>query len=265
MATIESGYMGGFSGKLGPAVGYQWRGKWVVRSFSRTPRNPRTERQQEHRMLFKQEVQLAGRMNWVLRETMDEVSALHGMTPCNYFIKRNQGAFSVGSGPCELSVDWSALVLSEGPVAPVAFGAPEVTEGTTLSIGFERNPLHTRADNYDRVFVYLYCPALERGFLAAPVYRREGRLSVALPELFGGHEVQLWGMVQDAAGRWSETIYIGFGPLEDTVAEASPQDTSDEESPVAVGQQPDRQRGSVDSLDAPSADRSVKPPDDSKG
>ena len=135
MATIESGYMGGFSGKLGPAVGYQWRGKWVVRSFSRTPHNPRTERQQEHRMLFKQEVQLAGRMNWVLRETMDEVSALQGMTPCNYFIKRNQGAFSVSSEERELEVDWAALVLSEGPVAPVAFGAPEVTQDTTLSIG----------------------------------------------------------------------------------------------------------------------------------
>ena len=113
-------------------------------------------------------------------------------------------------------VDWSALVLCEGPVAPVAFGTPEVVGGTTLSIAFEGNPQHLPADNYDRVQVFAYCPDIEMAFLAIPVYRREGRLSVALPELFGGHEVQLWGMVQDAAGRWSETIYIGCGPIEIT-------------------------------------------------
>ena len=93
MAIIRDGYLGGFQGKMGPTVGYQWRGKWVVRTFSKHPRNPRTAAQQDHRMLFKQQVQLAGRMNWVLRETLELVSMEHGMTPCNYFVKRNQEAF----------------------------------------------------------------------------------------------------------------------------------------------------------------------------
>ncbi len=243
MAIIRDGYLGGFQGKMGPTVGYQWRGKWVVRTFSKHPRNPRTAAQQDHRMLFKKQVQLAGRMNWVLRETLELVSMEHGMTPCNYFVKRNQEAFGTittpsplrGTPPQEgetgkaehrgtgeelvgtrLSVYWESLVLSEGPVAPVAFGAPEVREGTTLVIPFERNPLHVRADNYDRVYIYVYCPEIERGFFSAPVYRREQCLAVVLPEDFAGREVQVWGMVQDAAGRWSQTIYIGCGPVEDT-------------------------------------------------
>ena len=212
MATTINGQLLGLSGRVGPLVTYPWRGKWVARTFASKPKNPRTEKQQSHRMLFKQEVQLAGRMNWVLRETMDAVSIEHGMTACNYFIKRNQAAFNAEEGA--LTVDWSSLVLSEGPVAPVAFGMPEVPEGTTLIIGFERNPRHMRADNYDRVYVYMYCPELQRGFFSAPVYRREQRIAVVLPEMFAGREVQLWGMVQDNAGRWSETIYIGCGPLE---------------------------------------------------
>ena len=249
MAIIRDGYLGGFQGRMGPTVGYQWRGKWVVRTFSSHPRNPRTAAQQEHRMLFKQQVQLAGRLNWVLRETLDLVSMEHGMTPCNYFVMRNQEAFSTittpsplrGTPPQEgetgkaeqtpqslrdsspnlgeqtcLKVEWGRLVLSEGPVAPVAFGAPEVREGTTLVIPFERNPLHVRADNYDRVYIYVYCPEIERGFFSAPVYRREQRLAVVLPEDFAGREVQVWGMVQDAAGRWSQTLYIGCGPVEDS-------------------------------------------------
>ena len=183
----------------------------MARSFSSKPKNPRTEKQQSHRMLFKQQVQLAGRMNWVLRETLDGVALEQGMTACNYFVKRNQGAFGEEDGM--LTVDWSSLVLSEGPVAPVGFGTPEVPEGTTLVVGFERNPQHVRADNYDRVYVYVYCPELQRGFFSAPVYRREQRIAVVLPEAYGGREVQMWGMVQDKDGRWSETIYIGGGVL----------------------------------------------------
>ena len=36
---------------------------------------------------------------------------------------------------------------------------------------------------------------------------------------WAGKEVQLWGVVSDDKGRWSETIYIGYGPLEDSVEE----------------------------------------------
>ena len=256
MAIIRDGYLGGVQGRMGPTVGDQWRGKWVVRTVSSHPRNPRTAAQQEHRMLFKQQVQLAGRLNWVLRETLDLVSMEHGMTPCNYFVMRNQEAFGTFSTPSPLrgtppqegetgkpeqtpqslrdsspslgeqlttlAVDWERLVLSEGPVVPVAFGAPEVADGTTLVVPFERNPLHMRADNYDRVYIYVYCPEIERGFFSAPVYRREQRLAVVLPESFAGREVQVWGMVQDAAGRWSQTLYIGHGPIENTEDEACP-------------------------------------------
>ena len=214
MAKIENGYLGGFCGRLGTAVGYQWRGKWCVRSYQPKPNNPRTERQQEHRRMFKEEVVLAGSMNWVLREALASVSLAEGMTPCNYFVKHNQQAF--GWVDNRLTVDWSSLVLSEGPVAPVAFGAPVVTEGTTLSITFEKNPLHLRADNYDRVYLYVFCPSLGKGLLTTPAYRREGRLAVVLPEMFAGQEVQLWGMVQDRDNRWSRTLYIGYGPLENT-------------------------------------------------
>lgn len=214
MAKLENGYLGGFSGKLGTAVGYQWRGKWCVRSRQVMTRNPRTERQQEHRMMFKEEVTLAGYMNWALRETLAGVSLADHMTPCNYFVKHNQHAFGWADG--KLTVDWESLVLSTGPVAPVAFFAPEISDRDTLSIRFEKNPLHMRANAVDRVYLYVYCPDVGKGIFTNPVYRYEQRLSVVLSSLFAGHEVQLWGMVQDRDGRWSQTIYIGHGPVENT-------------------------------------------------
>ncbi len=219
MATLSDGYMGGFSGTLGTAVGYSWRGQWCLRSRPGRVRNPRTERQQAHRQLFKREVQLAGRMNRVLRATFDGCSYERHMTPCNYFIQRNQHAFTQVDG--ELVVDWSALVLCEGPVAPVEFYGLEVKTGNVLSLKFYKNPTHQRADAYDEVSLYLFCPSLERGYLSAPVYRRDGMLEVALPDEFAGFEVQLWGMVEDRQGRWSETLYIGYGPLDEAAAGTS--------------------------------------------
>ena len=211
MATIKQGIVGGFSGAVGPVVGYQWRGRWCMRSRPPFVRNPRTERQQQHRMMFKEEVLLASRMKWVLRESFAELSLDEGLTPCNFFIRENQHAFSWEAG--SLAVDWSSLRLSMGPVAPVSFGVPQVEEETLLTICFEKNPLHVRADAYDKVYLYVYCPEAADGYLAAPVYRKTQRISVVLPHVYAGKEVQLWGLVQDEQGRWSESIYIGFGSL----------------------------------------------------
>ena len=230
MATISTGYLGGFSGSLGPVVGYQWRGRWCLRAKPQLVKNPRTEEQQRHRMMFREEVRLASRMNWVLRETLEELSLAEGLTPCNYFVKDNQRCF--GFDEERLTVDWSRLALSHGPVAPVAFDVPEVSEGTVLTIDFEKNPLHVSAGQYDKVYLYVFCPEVEQGFLSAPVYRRVQRLSVALPEVMAGREVQLWGLVQDSADRWSETIYIGYGPLEETGDEDEEMRTEEEASPV---------------------------------
>jgi len=239
MATINQGVMGGFHGRVGTVVGYNWRGKWVMRARPAFIRNPRTEAQQRHRMMFREEVRLASRLNWLLRESMEQLSLDEGLTPCNYFIKENQHCFSwdstVGTQravsavddtnsladtarrvPTDgggLLVDWANLVLSHGPVAPVAFGVPEVSEGTRLTIGFEKNPEHRRADALDKVHLFLYCTDCEECFLAAPVYRADRQVSVVLPAWWEGKEVQLWGLVEDQQGRWSETIYIGYGEL----------------------------------------------------
>lgn len=221
MATIKQGIVGGFSGSVGPVVGYQWRGRWCVRSRGSEPRNPRTERQQEHRMMFREEVRLASRLNWLLRESMERLSLAEGLTPCNYFIRENQAAFGWSEG--RLTVDWSRLVLSHGPVAPVAFGVPEVTDGTRLSVTFEKNPLHVRADAFDKVYLYLYCTDRDEGYMVAPVYRHERRISVLLPASWAGKEVQLYGLVADCRGRWSETLYIGYGPLEESEGPAGEQ------------------------------------------
>ena len=207
MAKIEGNTIGGFRGKLGNLVGYSWKGVWCVRSRPARVHNPRTEAQQAHRTMFAEEVRLAGRMSWALNVGLATVADEMHMTPQNVFVKANQQAFSMIDRT--MQVDWSLLVVSAGPVAPVLCDMPVVTADNVLTISFEKNPLHMRADAYDQVYAYAYSPELGRGFLAAPVYRRDCRIATVLPDDMADMELQVYCFVVDRQGRASDTCYSG--------------------------------------------------------
>ncbi|MBP5677493.1 MAG: hypothetical protein J6W88_03235 [Bacteroidales bacterium] len=163
MAKQTNGYLDGFRGKLGPAVGYMWNGKWCVRSHQPQPFNPRTEAQTLHRTLFKQEVQLAAHMRWAVTTTFTALARENSMTSYNLFVKVNQHAFSLLDG--QLQVDYSRLCLSIGDVPVVEVQNTSQHHDNVLDISFQRGI----GKGFDQVQAYIYVPALEKGFLSAPV------------------------------------------------------------------------------------------------
>ncbi|MBR1549972.1 MAG: hypothetical protein IJ634_04975 [Bacteroidales bacterium] len=222
MAKQSEGFLGGFSGRLGPAVGYRWKGIWCVRSQPRFVKNPRTEAQQQHRAMFKAEVQLAGRMRWALNIGLKLPSDELNLTPMNLFVKGNQHAFSAVDG--SLAVDYPSLRISGGTVAPVAIteatlGAPAsrrqagkmpaLHQGPNiLNITFEKNPLRRTCSAYDNVYFWVFCEELQQGYLSNPVYRRVQRASIALPDDFQDCTLHVYAFAQDEQGRCSETAYV---------------------------------------------------------
>ena len=221
MAKTENGILDGFIGKVGTVVGYKWNGKSCMRAYVKNARNPRTEKQVAHRELFKQEVQLAAKMRWAVAVTLRDLAREAGMTAYNLFVKANQGAFSSEGG--RLQVDYSALRLSFGDVPPVEEASASWTADNVLKVNFRRG----RGASTDYVYLYVYVPELGEGFLSAPVYRNEKRISVLLPEKYAGHEAQLYLMVQHLGGNWSNSEYIGSLPLSEMVG--------DEEIVIAEG------------------------------
>lgn len=216
MAKLYGGYMGGFSGKLGPAVGYMWNGRWCVRSHNPFPRNPRTEKQVEHRDAFRAAVQLAASMRWAVTTTMTAAAREWGMTSYNVFVHLNHRSVSVGGGA--LRVDWGALRLSPGEMPGMVFGRPVRTADNVLTVGFERGAYRP----YDSVYLYAYCPDTGRGFLCAPVYCKARRVSVMLPDGMAGSAVHVYGFVQNVRGVWGETAYVGCVPAEAAAEDAEP-------------------------------------------
>ena len=212
-------------------MGYMWRGQWCVRAYNPAPRNPRTPEQVAHREMFKREVQLAASMSWAVNLGLRELAYDMRMTSYNLFVHLNQHAFSLverdrsganqpneggaranqpnEGGAGVFTVDYSALRLSSGPLEGVTFGAPVWGDDNVLKVTFDSDGLGKQGDGFDSVYLYVYCPDLEYGFLASPVYRQDKKISLALPDVYAGHEVHLYGLVCNEDGVWSETAYGG--------------------------------------------------------
>ena len=136
------------------------------------------------------------------------------MTESNYFMRVNKRCFAFAAGTQdELRVDYENLLLADGPVAPVAFYEPQMVDETTLSVDFEKNPLHRAVKWEDLVYLVAYCPELGDFDISAPVYRRSNRLTMSLNPYWVGREVHLWGFVVDGKGRASQSQYLGGGVL----------------------------------------------------
>ena len=52
MGIINQGILGGFSGKVGPIVGFRWKSNYYIRARAAKISNPRTPKQQEQRGKF---------------------------------------------------------------------------------------------------------------------------------------------------------------------------------------------------------------------
>ena len=224
MGKQTDGFNGGFSGRLGNVVGYNWCGQWCVRSLPSVFHDARTERQLAQRALFAEMVRFAGRVRRVLNISMRVAARNEHVTPSNLFVRLNKQCFAMEGDA--LSVDYAALRLSEGPVAPVAFDVPQLIDDTTISIAFEKNPEHRNCSQDDEVHLVVYCPELDAFDFSNGFMRRSKRLEMKLNEGWAGKVVHLWGFVVDCAGRASQSTYIGSGIL--SVDEAMQETEGDE-------------------------------------
>ena len=229
MAKQRFGINDAYRGTVGTVIGYEWRGKWCLRSRPLRVRNPRTAKQQGNRLLFKQMVDLASHMKMALRKGLRGVSLGMHITECNLFVKRNKECFSLDAEG-QMVVDWERLIVSEGEVpAPVfqdillsqpqaAASSPNLGEGDRrgavveeyVRIMFSPCAEGERASGDDEVYLYAYCPEMEQGVLSAPAYRRMGSVQLTLPERWQGKEVHLYGFAVDYEGNASATVYIGM-------------------------------------------------------
>ena len=209
MARLYQGINGPFSGKVGPVVGYLWKGRACLRAYQSQIHYPNTEPQQKQRSWFVGMVRFASAATEALRLGLRQQAETRGMTEGNCFVTMNKQHFRREGD--EVVVDYANLQISHGSAADVYFHTPRFDANEVVSVDFDKNMMFNHAAGSDMVFLYVYSPANDSGILSAPAERRSKRLSLRLPSEWAGSEVHLYGFVVDHAGRASKTTYIGVG------------------------------------------------------
>ena len=209
MAVIYQGVNGPFVGKVGPVVGYLWKGKACMRSYRSEISYPNTRLQQQQRDWFVAMVRFASRATGALKLGLSAKAAERRMTEGNYFVMQNKRHFRTEGDAVE--VDYDQLKIASGPAVDVYFKPARFEEHEVLAVDFEKNAMSLHASGSDRVYVYAYVPSLGAGMLSAPVERRSKSLRMQLPAEWAGAEVHVYGFVVDREGRPSDSTYVGVG------------------------------------------------------
>ena len=223
MSLVYNGYMGPVIGRLGPAVGYLWRGRPVFRAYVRHIHYPNTPQQQAERQWFVAMVRFAAEARSALLQGLNEPALRQGMTEGNWFVRSNKQHFhsspKLGKGdpqgggvchnsPDQITVDYPRLALSEGPVAPVTPTAVEIADDGILTVDFNKNSHLRHARAIDSVHLYLYNATLRRGLHAAPVRRCAGRVALRLPDGWQQHDLHCYLFATDP----SDGTVCNFSP-----------------------------------------------------
>lgn len=221
MAKVYNNVLGDMVGKIGPLVGYLWRGQPVFRAYVKHIRYPDTERQQAERNWFVTMVRFAAAARPALLLGLRDSIRGKLLTEGNYFVQRNKQHFrypthndlSVTLGLSShaqrhVVVDYSRLALSEGPVAPVVPTCADVTTDGILAVDFDRNCRQPRCKDSDSVYLYVYDATEQRGLLSGPVRRSSAHHRLRLPDAWQTHDLHCYLFALDAQGHASATTYV---------------------------------------------------------
>ena len=203
MAKSYQGYMGPIIGKLGPAVGYLWRGRPVLRAYRADIRYPNTPHQQRERDWFVGMVRMAAAMRPALLLGMRDLSLDLGMTEGNLFVKRNKRCFALDG-----AVDYQHLALAAGPAANVAWQGAAVDADGVLEASYQPCEAGRGGRADDCVYLYIYNATLGEGILAQAAERRQKRLHLRLPDGWQSADLHLYGFTLDRHGRPSASAYV---------------------------------------------------------
>jgi hypothetical protein len=208
MGTIEKGYLGGFKGLLGTAVGSKWKGKSVVKS--RPPRKrttPSTELQLQQQAKFALIIAFLKPIRTLLNQTYKKPAA-GDMSGHNMAFSVNKDAIT-GVYPA-FAIDYPKVLLSQGGLHNV--DAPAAASNTAGKLVF------TWTDNSDGVnelisdmaFVAAYSEEKKRWIQKQQVATRSaGTCTLDVP-VFNGKPVQTYiGFMSADRKKISDSSYTG--------------------------------------------------------
>ena len=162
------------SGKLGDKIYYTWHGRQCERSMPTHVANPQTPEQQSHRNAFATISKLSSYFKGAHLIGLHWLSVREHNSTYALFRKLNKDCFAPDG-----DIDYPHVIVSKGSVPLVTITSAVIEDGC-LTVNFDIRSYGGAAT--DRLFLFVYCPALCVGRLATPVPRSTGKVTAVLPD-----------------------------------------------------------------------------------
>lgn len=154
MAVLKNGPNGGFSGRVGNIVGYQWKGIDVIRSLPRQSNKPRSEAQMANQLAMKLAMNFLAPISGILRIGYAGEVADKRMTPFNRALSYHKKNAIAGTYP-ELHFDFERALIGMGDLKPLD-GITASWSDSGLQIRWATEETKRTKSFEDNLFILLY-------------------------------------------------------------------------------------------------------------
>ncbi|WP_291552790.1 DUF6266 family protein, partial [Bacteroides sp.] len=152
MGIINQGILGGFSGKVGPIVGFHWKSNYYIRARAAKVSNPRTPKQQEQRGKFATAFSFLKAIKPFIRigykEFTQDKSAFNAAM--SYTLKR-----AVTGSVKEIRIDFDRALVSMGTLMPI-FEGTATQNGNKMHFNWQDNSGMGNAEDTDIAMLLVY-------------------------------------------------------------------------------------------------------------
>jgi Family of unknown function (DUF6266) len=208
MGTIEKGFMGGFKGLLGPAVGSKWKGKTVIKSRPPKKRTgPTSDAQLQQQAKFSLIVAFLKPLRPLLDLTYKKAAA-SDMSGLNKAFSANKDAIT-GVFPA-FTIDFAKAVLSSGTILNADVASAASTAAGKVVFTWTDNSDGVGALSSDLAYVAVYNEQLKRWVQNSKIAARSAGTCTIDTPAFSGKTVQTYiGFMSADQKKISPSLFTG--------------------------------------------------------
>lgn len=209
MAKINKGILGGFSGKVGTVIGYNWRGQEMIRALPKKSTKTPTDLQVKQRAKFTIAMVFLSPIRWFLelyflrsRGLKSRFNLAMGYTLQNAIMPDMDGNFVI---------DYSKVLISSGQLRGMDDAMVAPKPDTKLEFVWRDNSGQGNATVTDKFSGIGYCEEIDSyHFFEGIAERGDESVEIALPAEFSGKSMHLWvSFISDSGKMASISNYLG--------------------------------------------------------
>lgn len=207
MARISKGILGGFSGKVGTVVGFNWRGIDVMRSLPKKGNRIPSSKQIEVQTQFTLTARFLNPIKPILSAHFGQPSAEKSRFNLAFAYHNREAV--IGTYP-DYEIDFQKVIITKGELLGLEQPVLETQANASLKFTWLNNSGQGQAKATDTLLMVVYNPARELfAYQTQAATRDQTTYLYDLPDHWVGDTVHTWvGMVDAEGKKCSNSVYL---------------------------------------------------------